>query len=175
MPNIVSKNIDDYWFSTNIIDCCNIVPVSNSHVLYMSNKKLYNTDKKQHESKRYLNEMSGRNISTAEDYRNRAADNVVENQRNQRHEKKKKEQTFSKNLYVGSDDVSRNPYIGPKESRWYYLDKRAGIVPEKQPFPRKYTVDIDPSSAILGNLYVGPKKSRWYYLDQRIKKQNAKK
>lgn len=155
MPNIVSKYVDDYWFSTNIIDCCNTVELNNSQLLYIANKKLYQTQEKQHRPSKYLNERSGRNICTLTEHnatganadQSRPVNKVFLNQQKHRDrpfEKKNKEYTFSRESTVDSG-VLRNMYFMPPKSRWYYLDKMAvKQFIEKDTPTKKFIRSIDP-------------------------------
>jgi len=156
MPNIVNKYIDDYWFSTNIIDCCNVVETSNTHIMYMSNKKLYGKDEKRRHYHHPRPNMSTsiENCKTEEDL-----ENFYKKYGKHGNEKRPDQHRESRAQRHHDGHQSYN-FVKQKQNNYYFENEHT--------FPKKTKAqkEIERKKHVLSNDYHMPKKSRWWYLDR---------
>jgi hypothetical protein len=139
MPTIINKYIDDYWFSTNIIDCCNIIPSNKSNLTNQNSnilkKKLNNNNI--YQNKYNINEQqTGIHISITEsnnknsNSKNRIQNstNRIQDSNNNKYYKKRanKHCTFYKDNITYNNE--RNVYSMPETSRVYDSPSRESVL-----------------------------------------------
>lgn len=160
MPNIINKYIDDYWFSTNIIDCCNIVSTNNTQNLYIANKKL-NNNKSQKYNNYNNGEQSCRNISIAEsdinnnntENRTEKSINRIQTSNNDEYYKKRTNKHYTFHKDNNTNHNQRNMYSMPPKSRIYDIPTRESML---DPFT-KTKLNIKPTSDSRKNSYTHTK------------------
>lgn len=160
MPNIVNKYVDDYWFSTNIIDCCNIVHINNTHALHMANKKLNEKDEKRRQYHPRPNmSISIENCKTEEDLENFYA------KYGKRGNEKRPDQNRESRAQRHHEGHQSYNFVKQKQNLYNFVKEPQNHYNFENGHTLSKTTD-ERKKHVFRNMYHMPKKSRWWYLDR---------